>query len=163
MEYYKIDIDWLAFSFVPFVLAFRVSYFAIRTHAGHIKVYDEQGDVIDNSTFGYKEIVLILSLMLVRLVLMITMFRIKDQSRRIVTDGVYILPPIGAIYLLNLFVNIFTHHFMTLVSMVATVDSIMFLFQCIYYGLFLHMQKVQDKQTDLLKVESDSFEITEEG
>ena len=139
MEYYKIDIDWLAFSMVPFLLEFRVAYFAIRAHAGHIKVYDSNGDVVDNTTFGYKEIVLVLSLMWVRFILMATMFRIKDQKRRIVYSGIYILPPIGALYLLNLLINIFTHHFMSLISMVATVDSFMFIFQCFYYYLFLHM------------------------
>lgn len=46
--------------------------------------------------------------------------------------------------------------------MVATVDSMMFVFQCIYYTLFLHMQTVQDKQSLVDKMESDSFEISEE-
>jgi len=78
--------------------------------------------------------------MFARIALMVSMFRIKDQSRRIVTEGAYILPVIAALYLLNLYINIYTHHFITLVNMVATVDSMMFFFQCIYYALFLHMQ-----------------------
>lgn len=152
----------MAFSFVPFVLAFRVAYFTIRMHFGYITVYDENGVTITNATFGYKEIVLILSLMLARLAIMIRMFRMRDQTRRIVSDGVWILTPIGVLYLLNLYINVFTHHFTNLVSMVATVDSMMFVFQCIYYTLFLHMQTVQDKQSLVDKMESDSFEISEE-
>lgn len=152
----------MAFSFVPFVLAFRVAYFTIRMHFGYITVYDENGVTITNATFGYKEIVLILSLMLARLAIMIRMFRMRDQARRIVSDGVWILTPIGVLYLLNLYINVFTHHFTNLVSMVATVDSMMFVFQCIYYTLFLHMQTVQDKQSLVDKMESDSFEISEE-
>jgi len=131
-------------------------------HFGYITVYDENGVTITNATFGYKEIVLILSLMLARLAIMIRMFRMRDQSRRIVSDGVWILTPIGVLYLLNLYINVFTHHFTNLVSMVATVDSMMFVFQCIYYTLFLHMQTVQDKQSLVDKMESDSFEISEE-
>jgi len=131
-------------------------------HFGYITVYDENGVTITNATFGYKEIVLILSLMLARLAIMIRMFRMRDQARRIVSDGVWILTPIGVLYLLNLYINVFTHHFTNLVSMVATVDSMMFVFQCIYYTLFLHMQTVQDKQSLVDKMESDSFEISEE-
>jgi len=40
IEYYKIDIDWLAFSFVPFVLLLRVAYFTIRAHTGQLTIYD---------------------------------------------------------------------------------------------------------------------------
>ena len=129
----------MAFSFVPFVLAFRVIYFVIKVHRGIIHVKDASGTVIDDSTYGYKEIILVASCMWARLVMMITMFRMKDQSRRIVTDGVYILPPIAALYLLNLLMNIYTHNFMTIVSMIVTVDVIMFVFQCAYYALFYHM------------------------
>jgi len=52
----------------------------------------------------------------------------KDQSRRIVGDGIYVLPPIAALYLLNLIINIYTHHFMSIVNMIVTVDVIMFVF-----------------------------------
>jgi len=118
----------LAFSFVPFVLAFRVIYFVIKVHRGIIHVKDASGTVIDATTYGYKEIILVASCMWARLVMMLTMFRMKDQSRRIVTDGIYILPPIAALYLLNLLMNIYTHNFMTIVSMIVTVDVIMFVF-----------------------------------
>ena len=72
---------------------------------------DTDGELINNKTFGYKEIILILSLMAARLIIMTTLFRIKDQKRRITTDGILILPPLAALYLLNLLVNVFTHHF----------------------------------------------------
>ena len=100
---------------------------------------DSTGTEIKDTTYGYKEIVVVISCMWARLIMMFTLFRMKDQSRRIVKEGIYILPPIAALYLLNLMVNIYSHHFMTIVSMVVTVDAIMFVFQCVYYALFYHM------------------------
>ena len=129
----------MAFSFVPFVLSFRVIYFVIKVHRGYIHVKDSSGTEIKDTTYGYKELVLVISCMLARIIMMSTMFRMKDQSRRIVKEGKYILPPIAALYVLNLLMNIYSHHFMTIVSMVVTVDAIMFVFQCVYYALFYHM------------------------
>jgi hypothetical protein len=67
-----------------FILELRVSYFTIQTHFGSLQVFDTDGKPITNKTYGFKEIVLILSLMLARLIIMLTLFRIKDQKKRIV-------------------------------------------------------------------------------
>lgn len=86
LEFYRVDIDWLAFSFVMLILNFRVLHLTYNTYSGEIGALDASGNPITIGTHGIKDFILLGSLCIARILMLVLVPKIRDSSKRINAD-----------------------------------------------------------------------------